>query len=277
MSDQALAIPPAPKIGAATMEKVLIQGDLKTLSPAERVSYYDSVCRSLGLNPLTRPFEYLTLNGKVLLYARREATEQLRQIRGVSVSIKAREVTEGCYCVTAAATLPEGRQDESIGAVPIEGLKGESKANAMMKAETKAKRRVTLSICGLAFLDESEVDSVREAQSPGTECATSIGPRTSCVQGEYLPSVKPWTTFRGMIEAFGRLKEQLGPERLHEYYAVLARFGLQHANEFHDPQHAFEAYNAIQAALENFPQAPPEQTTEQATAAPAADRRTSNL
>src|SRR5262245_30507062 len=245
MSDQALAIPPAPKIGAATMEKVLIQGDLKTLSPAERVSYYDSVCRSLGLNPLTRPFEYLTLNGKVLLYARREATEQLRQIRGVSVSIKAREVTEGCYCVTAAATLPEGRQDESIGAVPIEGLKGESKANAMMKAETKAKRRVTLSICGLAFLDESEVDSVRESQSPGTE-----------------PSVKPWTTFRGMIEAFGRLKEQLGPERLHEYYAALARFGVQHANEFHDPQQAFEAYNAIQAALENFPQAQPEQTTE---------------
>jgi hypothetical protein len=241
MSDQAVAIPPAPKIGAATMEKVLIQCDLKTLSPVERVSYYDSVCRSLGLNPLTRPFEYLTLNGKVLLYARREATEQLRQIRGVSVTIKAREVTEGCYCVTAAATLQDGRQDESIGAVPIEGLKGESKANAMMKAETKAKRRVTLSICGLAFLDESEVDSVREAPEP---------------------SVKPWTTFRGMIEAFGRLKEELGPERLHEYYAVLERFGVKHANGFNDPQQAFEAYNALQAAIENFPLAQPEQTTE---------------
>jgi len=238
MSDQAIAVPPAPKIGADTMEKVLLQGDLKTLNPRERVSYYDSVCKSLGLNPLTRPFEYLVLNGKMLLYARRECTEQLRQLRGVSVTIKAREVTDGCYCVSAAAVLPDGRHDESIGAVPIEGLKGESKANAMMKAETKAKRRVTLSICGLAFLDESEVDSVREAQSPE-------------------PSVKPWTTFRGMIEAFGRLKVELGPDRLHEYYAVLARFGVAHANEFHDPQQAFEAYNAIQAAIENFPQAQP--------------------
>jgi hypothetical protein len=33
-------------------------------------------------------------------------------------------------------------------------------ANALMKAETKAKRRVTLSICGLGMLDESEVESI---------------------------------------------------------------------------------------------------------------------
>jgi hypothetical protein len=35
--------------------------------------YYFSVCKSLGLNPLTRPFEYLTLNGKKVLYARRDS------------------------------------------------------------------------------------------------------------------------------------------------------------------------------------------------------------
>ena len=29
-----------------------------------------------------------------------------------------------------------------------------------MKAETKSKRRVTLSICGLGFLDESEIDTI---------------------------------------------------------------------------------------------------------------------
>ncbi len=33
-----------------------------------------------------------------------------------------------------------------------------------MKAETKAKRRVTLSICGLGMLDESEVPSVKGAE-----------------------------------------------------------------------------------------------------------------
>lgn len=61
--------------------------------------------------------------------------------------------------------MPHGRQDESIGAVPIAALKGEALANAMMKCETKAKRRVTLSICGLGMLDETEVESVSSSQT----------------------------------------------------------------------------------------------------------------
>lgn len=38
-------------------------------------------------------------------------------------------------------------------------------ANALMKAETKAKRRVTLSICGLGLLDESEIDTMKGAET----------------------------------------------------------------------------------------------------------------
>jgi hypothetical protein len=47
--------------------------------------------------------------------------------------------------------------------VSIANVNGEARANAMMKAETKAKRRVTLSICGLGMLDETEVESIPEA------------------------------------------------------------------------------------------------------------------
>jgi hypothetical protein len=152
--------------GAVTpevMEKVLLKGDLGTLSPAERVNYYGNVCQSLGLNPLTQPFKYIILNGKLTLYASKDCTEQLRNKHGIGVSIVSREVVEGCYVVTARATTPAGRPDESIGAVAIDGLKGEARSNGMMKAETKAKRRVTLSICGLGWTDESEVESI-----PGT-------------------------------------------------------------------------------------------------------------
>jgi hypothetical protein len=78
----------------------------------------------------------------------------------VSIAIVSREVVDGIYVVTAKATLPDGRSDENIGAVPLEGLKGEARANAMMKGETKAKRRVTLAICGLGMLDETEVESL---------------------------------------------------------------------------------------------------------------------
>lgn len=142
------------------LERVLLSGDLSHLNEQQAVAYYARVCESLGLNPLTQPFEYLYLNGKMILYARRSCTNQLRQIHEVSIKIVARETSDGIYSVTAQATLPNGRCDESEGSVSIEGLKGEALSNARMRAETKAKRRVTLDICGLATLDESELDGV---------------------------------------------------------------------------------------------------------------------
>jgi hypothetical protein len=152
---------------ALAIESVLVQGDLSKLSPPQRVSYYNRVCDSLGLNPLTRPFEFINLSGKLVFYARRDCTDQLRNINNVTVRIVSREkLGEDVYVVTAQATLPNGRSDESTGAVPIARLQGENLANALMKAETKAKRRVTLSICGLSVLDESELDGVRDQTHP---------------------------------------------------------------------------------------------------------------
>jgi hypothetical protein len=145
---------------AAIVERVLATGDLAKLSSAERINYYNAVCRSVGLNPLTQPFQYITLNGKLTLYTRRDATDQLRKIHQVSIQIVSREHINDVYIVTARATTPEGRTDESIGAVSIGTLKGDLLCNGIMKAETKAKRRVTLSVCGLGFLDESEIETI---------------------------------------------------------------------------------------------------------------------
>lgn len=149
---------------AEVMERVLMVGDLSKLTAAERNNYYMRVCESLGLNPATRPFDYISLQGKLTLYARRDAADQLRKRDKVSITITAREKVDDVYVVTARATTPDGRTDEAIGAVPLANLKGEALANAFMKAETKAKRRVTLSICGLGFTDESEIDSIPDAR-----------------------------------------------------------------------------------------------------------------
>jgi hypothetical protein len=147
-------------INSNAIERVLIQGDLSAIPEQERVIYYNRVCESLGLNPLTQPFAYIKLNGKLKLYALREATEQLRKIHNVSIRIVARELVGDVYVVTAQATLPNGRTDESIGAVCVAHLAGEALANSFMKAETKSKRRVTLSVCGLAMMDETEAESI---------------------------------------------------------------------------------------------------------------------
>jgi len=146
---------------ASIVEQVLVSGDLARLTSEQRVQYYRSVCDSLGLNYLTRPFDYITLNGKLTFYAKKDCTDQLRKIHSVSIRITDRSIMDDLVIVTCEATTPTGRVDSSIGAVSIAGLKGESKANALMKAETKARRRVTLSLCGLGILDESEIDDTR--------------------------------------------------------------------------------------------------------------------
>jgi hypothetical protein len=118
----------------ALLEQVVIGGDLSKLSPKDRLTYYSEVCRSVGLNPLTKPFEYITLNGKLVLYAKRDATDQLRALKGISIRIVSRELLGEIYVVTAQAKST-GREDESTGAVAIAGLKGADLANAYMKAE----------------------------------------------------------------------------------------------------------------------------------------------
>jgi hypothetical protein len=94
------------------IERVLVTGDLSSLTPQQRVEYYNATCKSLGLNPQAQPFAFLRLNGKEVMYAKRGATDQLAAIHRV-----VREIIEGpkvidlagtkiVYCV-ARASLPE--------------------------------------------------------------------------------------------------------------------------------------------------------------------------
>ena len=176
------------EVGAELMEQVVIQGDLSKLTAKQRVEYYGSLCRSLGLNPLTKPFDYITLNGRLVLYAKKDCTDQIRANRHISIAIVARELVEGVYVVTAKGTDRDGRADESIGAVAIDTLKGDARANALMKAETKAKRRVTLSLGGLGWLDETELETIPDAAAVTVSAETGeieVHGTTEAVAPEY--------------------------------------------------------------------------------------------
>lgn len=154
------------------IEQVVMQGDLSKLNPEQRVTYYNRVCESMGLNPYTRPFDYISLNGKLTLYAKKDATEQLRKVNGISIEELKGQIVDDLYIVTAKAKTPNGRIDQATGAVTIGSLKGDAKANAIMKAETKAKRRVTLSICGMGWTDESEIESIPDAKTVEVDMST---------------------------------------------------------------------------------------------------------
>jgi hypothetical protein len=84
MSANAVAAAPSRAVSAEpvnpeVLEAVLMNGDLARLPAQQRVEYMLGVCRTLGLNPATKPFEFITLNGKLVMYARRDCTEQLRK------------------------------------------------------------------------------------------------------------------------------------------------------------------------------------------------------
>ena len=144
----------------AAVESALVSNDLSKLTTSERLTYYKQVCDSVGLNHLTNPFAYITLNGKLTLYAKKDATEQLRKIHGVSTQIISIKIENDMVDVHIKGKDKSGREDEDFASIPVGGLKGESLANAKMKCITKAKRRVTLSLCGLGILDESELETI---------------------------------------------------------------------------------------------------------------------
>ena len=169
---------PAGDDAAEIMERVIAAGDLARLSPGDRVAYYAATCRSLGLNPLTKPFDYIVLNGRTVLYATKGAADQLRAQRGISVRVVGQATEDDVLVVTVEGSDETGRIDSEIGAVSVGGLRGEALANARMKALTKAKRRLTLSMCGLGMSDESEIDTL-----PGAE-RVPVDP----VTGEIVPA-----------------------------------------------------------------------------------------
>jgi hypothetical protein len=149
-----------PILADSELWDIVSSGDLKGLSPKQRSDYYLFRCRQEGLNPASQPFTYLVLNGKGVLYGNKTAADQLRKLHGISI-VKVECSDDGEY-ITYEITVKdrEGREDFEIGSVHAGAAKGPERANAKMKALTKAKRRATYSICGTGVLDETEVETI---------------------------------------------------------------------------------------------------------------------
>jgi hypothetical protein len=158
---------------AVAMESILATGDLSKLTPAGRVSYYLDLCQSLSLNPRSRPFDWLILDGKLVLYPNKSSAEQLRRQHQISVKVTRREIVGDLFVCEVEGRTPSGRTDEASKYVPLTGprgrLVGRDLANAFAKAETGAKRRLVLSMVGLASPpDPEEVASARYVVVDGT-------------------------------------------------------------------------------------------------------------
>lgn len=177
------------------LEQVVVNGDLARLTPNQRLDYYRQVCQSMGLNPLSKPFDYINLKGKLTLYAKKDATDQLRKIHGVSIDDVDIQETQNGFRVKVKGHDRNGRSDVEIGCVAKNDMGGNIQ-NAEMKAVTKAKRRLTLSLCGLGWLDETEVETIPDARPVIVDSLT----------GEILDAPKPQQAPQQQKPAFNEIE-----------------------------------------------------------------------
>ena len=223
-----------------SIERVLILGDLKDLTPEQRIEYARAMAKSLGLNIITRPFDYILFREydegpeRLELYLNARGAAQLRKIHRIGIipgSLK-REIHDEHCMVGVDVKDGWGTTDSATGSLSLYKFKkvggarekvplvGREWDNAIMKCETKAKRRATLSICGLAMLDDSQLDTMQ-------------------VIGGVTPE--------GRIFKYPELEENVGePTGSHEAAQAVAAKQLEAAATSPDPKIAAIAKKALE-------------------------------
>ena len=159
----------------AKFEGVVVTGEI---TEEQRIPFYLHVCEKMGLDPYSRPlqyFEQIDRNGRrtLILYALRAASAQLARNYSLSSTIENQNPKFENDLAVFLATIKDanGRAETAVGVVSLKGLSGKEYADAIMAAQTKAKRRAILDFCGCALLDESEIEGMRGGQIEVTEDA----------------------------------------------------------------------------------------------------------
>lgn len=148
------------------VQNALAKNDYSKLTDQERAVLLNKTCESMGLNPLGQPFGFFDQAGKTVLYAKRSCSDQLGKIHGLSLIECGETFNEKTRILTVKVKMRDrdGREHMNRGDVFIgPNVTGEALANLYMKCHTKAVRRCTLSMCGLGFLDETEVEDIRQS------------------------------------------------------------------------------------------------------------------
>ena len=121
-------------------------------------------------------------------------------------------------------------------------------AEEMAQADSEGPRYVTreaqqaVAERKISELQEKQKEEMRQrAAQPATAPAL---PQNGTAIG------KPWTTFKGMLECFSRIKAEINNDAI--YYGELDLFGVRHANEFKRTDDALKAYNALVARAEKL-------------------------
>lgn len=154
--------------------------DLDVLNNEQIAEYVRAVSEHFGLPPELNAFDVIYMDAgdgrrKKVVYARKGTTDILRDKNGIEVSSLTQHDGAGYVSFTATGKNKSGRQEIAVGAHNIEGLKGQKLADAVMTAQTRALRRLTLQFVGGGILDVSEVGTTVDINTSQSSLAQLAG------------------------------------------------------------------------------------------------------
>jgi hypothetical protein len=163
---------PDPESARSALDHYLGTGDLSRLAGAQRAALYLEVCRSLAINPRTRPLDWIefydpeTKARKLTLYPNKTCTDQLAYLHRIRVRLVEEKIVGTLYKVVLEGTMPDGRQETNVAYLDLtdqqgQPLRGQRYGNALMKCHTKAKRRLVLGMVGMSIPDDDTLPKAR--------------------------------------------------------------------------------------------------------------------
>lgn len=152
------------------IDAIVMTGDLTKLNEQQRLVHYKNVCDFMEIDPRTQPLSYIHCddpNGgrRLILYALRAATDQIRRNKKIKITKLYKEVSEDLVTYFCEGEDSNGITEISTGSISTKNKRGPDLANCFMAAETKAKRRMTLAFSGSGLLDETEIADINAPMS----------------------------------------------------------------------------------------------------------------
>jgi hypothetical protein len=162
--------------------------DLDRLSKEELQQYYLDACAFHGVPPELNVLAFTYMDSgdgarRRVLYAKKGATDIIRERLGISVADLRKEIFNGTLTYTCFGKNKDGRFEIAVGASYIDGLTGRALEVAIMVAQTRAIRRMTLQFAGAGLIDETEL----QADSKTTDVKEALTTPQPSVKPNSLP------------------------------------------------------------------------------------------
>ena len=268
-------------LSGAIMQEVM-GGNLERLTPAQRVELHNAVCHSVGLNPLTHPFDFISFPArgnepaKTILYPNATAFSQLTSMHKLSIDYSDIHEDQERGLIIQWCTVTDGqRTGKDMGVLSTTGrrkdgseyqLTGQAYADAMMKVMTKARRRAISAFSGMPLngfggdgeterdpLDGARIVDVSTGEILERPAPASLPEREPAYAVERAPEPVPFDPQTVPQGGLAKLQAAVAGEGL-EWGSFLAILGVtdwaEYCKDGATPGDAWKAYHSYKLEKE---------------------------